>query len=100
MYYVKTADTERPLLGNRAGGVVVEGDKECPYAGCYANAKITMWSYANESNGVNANIRSVQFVEDGAGFGGGGARNAEDEFEAIGDSPSSASAGGKDPFDL
>ena len=98
MFYIKCSDTNRPLLGNRQGKVVVEGDPQCPYSGCYVNAKISLWSYDNESRGVNSNIRSVQFVRDGDAFGGGGNRSAEDEFEAIGDAASTGEE--KDPFDL
>jgi hypothetical protein len=94
MFYVKCADTTRPLLGNRAGQPVVEGDPQCPYAGCYVRARISPWVYyptpkrPQSANGVNMNIRSIQFVEDGEGFGGGGSRTAEEEFEQMaGDAP-------------
>lgn len=99
-FYLKCSDTNRPLLGNRQGKVVVEGDPQCPYSGCYVNAKISLWAYDNESRGVNSNIRSVQFVRDGDAFGGGGNRSAEDEFEAIGDATGVATGEEKDPFDL
>lgn len=97
MFYVKLSDTNRPLLGNRAGKVVVEGDPQCPYSGCYVNARISLWSYDNESRGINSNFRSMQFVRDGDAFGGGGNRSAEEEFAALGDS---AGVEEKDPFDL
>jgi hypothetical protein len=86
MFYVKLSDTARPSLRNRAGKVVVEGDPEVPYGGCYVNGKTTFYSYDNESKGVNANLRSLQFVKDGKGFGGG-AQGAEDEYAALGDAP-------------
>lgn len=93
-FYVKCADTTRPLLGNRAGQPVVEGDDQVPYSGCFVRARISPWVYfptpkrPRSANGVNMNIRSVQFMEDGQGFGGGGTRSAEDEFEAMaGDAP-------------
>ena len=98
MFYIKCSDTNRPLLGNRAGKVVVEGDPQCPYSGCFVNAKISLWSYDNESRGINANVRSVQFVRDGDAFGGAGNRSAEEEFEAIGDAADASDV--KDPFDL
>lgn len=87
MFYVKLSDTTRPLLGNRKGEPVVEGDPQCPYAGCYVRARISPWVYfptpkrPQSANGVNMNFRSLQFVEDGAGFGGGGSRDADQEFD-------------------
>jgi len=96
MFYVKLSDKNRPLLGNRSGKVVVEGDPQCPYSGCYVNAKTTLYVYDNESKGVNANFRSMQFVKDGPAFGGGGARSADEEFEAL----EGGNDAGKDPFDV
>jgi hypothetical protein len=89
MWYIKVADTTRPLLGNRAGAPVIEGDPQCPYAGCYVRARVSPWVYfptakrPQSANGVNFNLRSLQFVEDGQGFGGGGSRSAEEEFEKM-----------------
>ena len=104
MFYVKCADTTRPLLGNRKGEPVVEGDSQVPYSGCYVRARISPWVYyptakrPQSANGVNMNIRSVQFMEDGAAFGGGGSRSAEEEFEQMaGDAPASATTE-EDPF--
>ncbi|HEV2178387.1 MAG TPA: ssDNA-binding protein [Stellaceae bacterium] len=94
MFYLKVADTSRPLLGNRKGEPVVEGDFQCPYAGCYVRSRVSPWTYfptpkrPRSANGVNFNVRSLQFVEDGEGFGGGGSRTAEEEFEQMaGDAP-------------
>ena|ERR1700674_4834683 len=93
MWYIKLADTTRPLLGNRKGEPVIEGDPQCPYAGCYVRARVSPWVYfptpkrPQSANGVNFNLRSLQFLEDGQGFGGGGSRTAEEEFEAYGDAP-------------
>jgi hypothetical protein len=104
MFYIRMKRYEedgRPLLGNRAGQVVQQGDPQCPYSGCYTNGKFTLWSYDNESRGVNSTGRSLQFVEDGPAFSGGGALDAEDEFEALGDAPTGSGAGansGPDPF--
>jgi Enterobacter phage Enc34, ssDNA-binding protein len=105
MFYIKCADTTRPLLGNRAGSPVVEGDPQCPYSGCYVRARISPWVYfptpkrPQSANGVNMNLRSLQFVEDGEGFGGGGGvRTAEEEFEALGDAPTAAATTEVDPW--
>lgn len=86
-FYIKCADTTRPLLGNRAGQPVIEGDAQCPYSGCIVRARISPWVYyptakrPQSANGVNMNIRSVQFMEDGKAFGGGGSRSADEEFD-------------------
>ena len=93
MFYVKCGDTTRPLLGNRRGEPVVEGDLQCPYSGCYVRARISPWVFfptpkrPQSANGVNMNLRSVQFLEEGAAFGGGGSRSAEEEFVAHEDAP-------------
>ena len=95
MFYVKCSDTSRPLLGNRKGEPVVEGDPQCPYSGCYVRARISPWVYfptprnPQSANGVNMNFRSLQFVEDGPGFGGGGSRTPDEEFDKsmAGDAP-------------
>lgn len=95
MFYIKCADTTRPLLGNRAGAPVVEGDPQTPYSGAYVRARISPWVYfptpkrPRSANGVNMNIRSVQFMEDGAAFGGGGSRTVDEEFDTsmAGDTP-------------
>ena len=98
MWYCKLSDPSRPSLRNRANKVVTEGDAEVPYGGCYVNGKTTLYSYDNESKGVNANLRSLQFVKDGKGFGGGG-RGAEDEYASLaGDAPGNVQVSA-DPFE-
>src|ERR1700722_17051677 len=100
MFYLKLSDKSKPSLRNRAGPVLVVdnrriiaaidkdgrtipgADLKGPYGGCYVNAKTTFYSYDNESKGVNANFRSMQFVKDGKGFGGG-PQGAEDEYAAL-----------------
>ncbi len=102
MFYVKLSDTERPLIGNRAGRNVAEGEPEAPYSGCIAIAKATFYPYDNESRGVNANFRSVQYVAPGAAFGGRGQLDPSQEFTPLGaaDAPAATSTGTeKDPWD-
>lgn len=104
-FYVKLADTTRPLLGNRAGAPVIESDPQCPYSGCYVRARISPWVYfptakrPQSANGVNMNFRSLQFLEDGPAFGGGGSRSADEEFDTsmAGDAPKGA-ADNDEPF--
>ena len=112
-------DADRPLLGSRDGrGVQLleDGqwhylDKErkpteeiadqslCPYAGCNARARISLYVYNNESCGVNANILSLQFVSPNTAFGGGiTKRSADEEFESYGEY-AAQNAAAPDPFD-
>jgi hypothetical protein len=86
MFFVKLSDTNPPAIGNLAGQFVKEGEPECPYGGCYVRARISAWTYArtpqnpDSANGANFNFRSLQFAGDGAAFGGGGVRTADEEF--------------------
>ena len=96
-------DLDRPLLGALNGrGVQFLSDGQwhyldkdrrpteeiapqdiCPYAGCNARARISLYVFDNESRGVNTNIHSLQFVSKNEAFGGGGARrSADEEFES------------------
>jgi hypothetical protein len=103
MFFLKLADENRPNLLNREGNPVVEGDAQCPYAGCYVAGTTTLYSYDNTSRGAGANLRTIVFMRDGTAFGGG-QENAQQAFAAIGDLGNEASAGvaatGKDPFDI
>lgn len=123
MFFVKVADTTEPIWGDRRGrslrfdksdgawhvldrntGLPTEEVVDpagAPYGGAYGRGKITLYVYNNEQAGVNANFRSVQFLEKGDAFGGGARRNAAEELaEVAGDAPQSAPAGtaGGDPW--
>lgn len=92
MFYIKAADKNRPLIVNRSNQPLAAGDPQFPYSGCYVNMNISLWTYDNESRGLGANLRSIQFVRDGDAFGGA-QRSPDTEFEALeGDA-------GKDAFD-
>lgn len=103
MFYLKLSDKTRPNLAAWRNGKsvpVVEGEKDCPYAGCYVAGTTTLYSYDNESKGANANLRTLVFMRDGPAFGGGGA-DADQEFAAIGDlGGGEASAPMEDPFNI
>lgn len=111
-------DLDRPLLGAVNGrGVQFLSDGQwhyldgtrrpteeicsqdiAPYPGCNGRARISLYTYNNESKGVNANILSFQFVSKNAAFGGAGAvRKAEEEFESFGEYEKQSSAL-PDPF--
>lgn len=97
MVYLSTSNTVRPTVVNRGKQPVSEGDRQAPYAGCYVNANVTLWTQKNQyGQRVNCNLRSIQFVEDGAGFGRAPV-DADDEFEALeAGAPGTAS----DDFDI
>lgn len=122
MFFVKVADSIEPIWGSRRGQSIrfdkSDGawhiiDKDtglpteevidsgaAPYSGCLARGRIALYVYNNEQAGVNANFKSVQFLEKGEAFGGGGRRSAADELaEMAGDAPASAvGTTGQDPF--
>ena len=116
-WYIKCSDTERPLLGSLDGREVrllSDGwhvcDKDhnpteekidqtnCPYAGCNARARVSLWTYNNESCGVNANIISLQFTGKNDSFGGRPSANANDEFEKMAGDAAAQQASAPDPF--
>lgn len=103
MFYVRIKRKEedgRPILLNREGKPVVEGDKQCPYAGCIIAGTLNLWSYNNESRGVNANMRTLVFQGDGKAFGGGSV-DGDAEFAALGDLGNEVPSGGvADPFGI
>lgn len=85
MMYVACHNKVRPTVVNRRREPVAEGEPGAPYSGCYVNAKVTLWGQDNSyGKRVNANLRSVQFVKDGAAFGIAPV-DADDEFEALED---------------
>ena len=124
MFYVKVADSVEPIWGSRRGQSIrfspgdgawhvlnrdtgmpteeVIDPSQAPYSGCYARGRIALYVYNNEQAGVNANFKSVQFLETGPSFGGGGRRSAADELAAMaGDAAPATPAGtaGADPWD-
>jgi hypothetical protein len=97
MFYLKLSDKNRPNLLNRAGNAVIEGDPECPYAGCYVAGTTTLYSYDNESRGVNANLRTLVYTGKGQAFGGG-APDAASEYAALGVSAADGDGPTESPF--
>jgi hypothetical protein len=118
MFYIKVADTTKPIIGDRRGNQVELGKdgawhivdratgkpteevvdaNEVPYAGAYCRGRISLYVYNNEQAGVNANFRSIQFVRPGTAFAAGGRRDANEELAAMaGDAP--ATVAGGDPW--
>lgn len=121
MFFLKVADTTRPIIGDRRGRSIafidadgqwhyvdkdgntteeVANPSAIPYAGAYCRGRISLYVYNNEQAGVNANFRSVQFLRPGEAFGGaGGRRSASEELEQMtGDAPKSAGTEEADLF--
>jgi hypothetical protein len=71
----------RPLVIDADKSLLVEADGK-PYAGCYVNVSIELFTYDNSGNGISASLGGVQFYRDGDAFVGGGAAS-EDEFDDL-----------------
>jgi len=67
-------DRDRSPLSERSGR---------PYAGCFVNASIELWAQDNNyGQRVNAQLRGIQFYQDGDSFSAGRPAQA-DEFEEV-----------------
>lgn len=120
MFFIKVADTQPPIIGDRRGRqIALLGDNawhvvdlaatkktgqlvtteetvgpgEVPYSGAFCTGTINLYIYNNESHGVNANFRSIQFLRTMPSFGGGAPRTAAEELQAMaGDAPGTKTA--------
>ena len=82
MMYVSARNALRPLVVdvNKAPLTAEDGK---PYAGCYVNASIELWTQDNNyGKRVNATLRGVQFYKDGESFAGGGVAS-DDDFDDL-----------------
>lgn len=52
------------------------------YAGCYVNAKISVYAQDGQNAGIRASLLGIQFNRDGDSFGGAG-KAKDDDFDAI-----------------
>ena len=86
---------------NKIKPLVIDGNKSPlsaasgrPYSGCYVNMSIEVWAQDNKfGKRINATLKGVQYLRDGARLAGGGVASAED-FEAI---PEAGGAEGSGP---
>lgn len=93
MFYVKAKNSNRvPVVGRRKNPEtgkftqVVPGDAEWPFAGCYVNATVTLWTQNSHGRkAINGNLIAIQYVKPGEAFGGGGPADPDSEFEALED---------------
>jgi Txe/YoeB family toxin of Txe-Axe toxin-antitoxin module len=82
--FISARCDRRPQVVNRDMSPLVEDDGK-PYAGCYVNATVRLWAQDNKfGKRINAQLRAVQFVKDGAPFGEGTV-DVSKEFEALPD---------------
>ena len=81
---ISSSTSKRPPIVDRQLIPLAEED-DTIYAGCIVNATIDIWAQDNQfGKRVNAQLRAVQFWEDGEAFGADPV-SAEDEFEAADD---------------
>lgn len=104
MFYIATSNKTRPSVVDRDRSPLTAEDGK-PYAGCYVNATITVWSMDGTKLGdsswgkrINANLRAVQFVRDGEAFGVQPV-DAEEEFEDLSDEDFATADDGADDSD-
>ena len=91
----------RPVLVNRLGDPVAEGEPEAPFSGCYCIVKTSLWAIKNTyTPRISANFKGLQYVKTGPAFGGVGGLSKEDGFGSIDDgkSGSAPKASNKNPF--
>lgn len=81
--FFNASSDKRPGVYDRGREPLVEDDGR-PYAGCYVNARITVWAQDNQyGKRINAELNGVQFYADGEAFGGGGAPAQADDFPEL-----------------
>lgn len=84
MFYISSSNQTRPTVVDRNNDPLVEEDGK-PYAGCYVDGSITLWTQDNEyGKRVNANLRAVRFRKDGDAFGRKPV-DADEEFDILDD---------------
>jgi hypothetical protein len=83
MVYVSARSKVRQPVIDRDKSPLTASDGK-PYAGCWVNAKITLWAQDNNyGKRINASLGAVQFLKDGEAFAGGGV-SSTDDFEDLG----------------
>mgnify|MGYP002632570453 FL=1 len=80
--FLNARSDRRPGVVGRDMAPLTKDDGK-PYAGSYVNATIRVWAQDNQyGKRINAALRAVQFVKDGAPFGEGNVDVAQ-EFTAL-----------------
>jgi len=83
MFYLATGNSTKPTLVDRKRRDLEESDGVL-YAGCYVNTNVTLWTFDHPKGGkgLAANLRIIQFVQDGEAFGNAPAK-ADEELEDV-----------------
>lgn len=81
-FYVSSNTDTRPSMFN-ADKSPLQFDDGVLYSGCKVNASVEFFTYDNESKGIGAGCRGVQFAGKGERFSGGGSPASEDEFGTV-----------------
>ena len=84
MLYVACHSKTRPLVIDRDKTPLTAQDPK-PYAGCYVNAKISIYAQKGENAGIRAAFSGVQFAADGDAFSAGGPASVDDFDTVAGD---------------
>lgn len=83
MFYLSMGNSTKPTLVDRKRRDLEESDGVL-YAGCYVNSNPTLWTYDHPKGGkgLAANLRILQFVDDGKPFGNAPAK-ADEELDDV-----------------
>lgn len=82
--FISARSDKRPEVVARNMEKIIESDNKV-YAGCVVNATVRLWAQDNQyGKRINAQLRAIQFVKDGAPFGEG-AVDVTKEFTALPD---------------
>jgi hypothetical protein len=82
-FFINARNKIRPRVMDTNKTVLTAEDGK-PYAGCFVVASIALWAQDNATGKrINAELRGVQFLSDGQGFGGGSGTVSDDEFEDL-----------------
>lgn len=95
-FFVSAKEDIRPQVRDQKGHPAAEDDPGFPYAGCYVDAWVTLWTQDNKwGKRINGNLLAVQFRADGEAFSGR-AGVSDEEFDDLSGQEVTA---GDDPFD-
>jgi hypothetical protein len=79
----KAGEQQPPLIINRDKSPLLANSGK-PYAGCYVNAKVSIYAQGGANQGIRASFSAVQFWEDGDAFSGSTPSDAGFESAAVG----------------
>jgi hypothetical protein len=82
--FIRMGNKTPPGMIQMIGGAKTKIDWSKFYAGCYARASVSFWSFDNKSKGVAVNLHNLIFIGDGEKFGNQGP-DAENDFTDLGE---------------